>query len=267
MTNEEMVKIINNKFENEGILLFEDIAKSFNIELKTFRKKIKESGLYENFPDVTKQMIKTIKNFDFLNEETAYWIGYILADGCITNTRLMLECKIDDIEILEKFCNFLNIRKSRISLGHSGKSCCLGLSKSKFSTFVDKYGIEKRKSFQENHVCKEIAKDKKLFFQYLKGYFDGDGTVHTAKNSQGISIVGDYTLLSEFKDCLEKYIENPISIWLNENFKKSDTHQLYTLKIGLGGKERRMVREIFNNFYSNNKIILTRKFNNFKSIL
>lgn len=267
MTKEEIVKTIEERFPEDNIYLFEDISASFGMNIKAFRKMIKDMGIYEDFPDITRQMIKTIKNFDVLDEKSAYWIGYILADGCITDTRLMLECKITDIEILENFCDYLKIRKSRISYGHSNSSCCLGLSKSKFSTFVDKYGIEKRKSFKENHLCQEIAENETLFFQYLRGYFDGDGTVHTQRGSQGISVVGDYSLLSEFKLYLEKYIPNPLSIWLNENSRKSDTHQLYTLKVGLGGKQHRMVKYIFDKFYTNKEIVLTRKFEDFKSIL
>lgn len=267
LTVDNVLNEANNLFGLKQTTTLEDFGYKFNVCPKTFRKFLKNNNLKDNFPDITRTLVKTIHNFDTLTTENAYWLGYIMADGCITEDRLMLECKTDDVEILEKFCDFCNIRKSRITVGHKGESRALCLARNNFSTFFDDYEIKIRKSFSENHICEKIMNNKNLFFQFLKGYFDEDGTVHTDPRSPGMSIVGDKTLLSEFKIGIEKYIPNYKSVWLNENSKKSDTHQLYTLKIGVGGMERYMSNYLFNKFYSNNKIILTRKYQKFLTII
>ena len=129
----------------------------------------------------------------------------------------MLECKIDDKEILEKFCDFLNIRKSRITIGHQGASAALSLSTQNFTTDLSIYGLVPNKSHQESVLPNAIKDNKELLFQYLKGLIDGDGTIHTAYRSPGISIVNNSkTLLNELKYELEKYLPEPNSIWLME---------------------------------------------------
>ena len=64
----------------------------------------------------------------------------------------MLECKIEDKEILEKFCEFLDIRKDRITIGHNGRSVALTMTDNVFSTSPSKYGINRNKSHIENHI-------------------------------------------------------------------------------------------------------------------
>lgn len=147
-----------------------------------------------------------------------------MADGCIASNgknksgfRLMLECKTEDKEILEKFCEFLNIRKNRITSGHNGASVALNISENNFTVSPREYGIVPNKSHIENTLPKIIKQNKELFFHYIKGLVDGDGTICTQYGSKGIMIVGNSkTLMEEIKQELEKYLPKPSSIWIME---------------------------------------------------
>lgn len=155
-----------------------------------------------------------------------------MADGCVAlkqpknenqkiTSRLMLECKSEDKEILEKFCDFLNIRKSRITSGHKGASVALSLSTQNFTTDLSIYGLVPNKSHQESILPIEIKENKEFLFQYLKGMIDGDGTIHTSYNSPGVSVLSNSkTLLEEIKVELEKYLPEPSSIWIMEKTKE-----------------------------------------------
>jgi hypothetical protein len=203
-----------------------------------------------------------------------------MADGCYTNIsknenvfRLMLECKIEDREILEKFCDFLQIRKERITLGHNGRSAALSMADSIFTTSVSNYGIVKNKSHLEHHIPKEIKENKNFFFQYLRGLIDGDGTIHYYVGSKGVSLVDNSKIfLEEIKKELEKYLPEPSSIWIIEKTieqqkGRNATQSLFSLKIGTGKSNHSNMNYLYNQFYTNQKIILSRKEEIFKTIL
>lgn len=167
----------------------------------------------------------------------------------------------------------MGIRQSRISIGHKGASVTLSLAENNFTTSPQIYGIVPNKSHVETKLPIIFKDNEELFFQFLKGLVDGDGTIHTQKGSYGISIVNNSkTLLEKIKFELERYIPEPTSIWIMERTKeqqigKNATQSLYILKMGSGIYNHSNLKYVYQQFYGNSPIILTRKQENFKSIL
>lgn len=135
-----------------------------------------------------------------------------MADGCIaekkphtengqTTLTLMLECKTEDKEILEKFCDFIGVRKDRLTSGHQGKSVALSIAANNFTTDFSDFGLVPHKSHIENHLPNFVYENENLFFQYFRGLVDGDGTIHTSYGSPGISLVGNsLSMMQEIKN-------------------------------------------------------------------
>lgn len=251
-------------------ITYKDIGKVFDLSGESIRRWINKYELQEELPDCFVHIHKKFHHFDEINKESAYWIGYLMADGCLSinrgNKRLMLECKIEDKEILEKFCDFLGIRKDRITLGHKGRSAALCIANNRFSTSVETYGIFPNKSHLENHLPSFCENDE-LFFQFLKGIIDGDGTIHTQRGSTGISFVNNsITFCEEVKQKLIKVLPYPSSVWILSH-RYTGYQPLYFLKIGSGGPKRINLMFLFEKFYSDSKIILERKYTSFKKIL
>lgn len=279
-TKEQLHNLFIQLYEEKGAPINQkEIGQKLGVSGETVRRYINECNAYEDCPDVFRNVQKPLHCFDEINNESAYWLGYLMADGCYTtdskgkNYRLMLECKIEDKQILEHFCDFVGIRKERITIGHKGRSAALSMADSNFTTSVTKYGICENKSHTENHLPQIFINNEILFFQYFRGLIDGDGTIHTSANSKGISLVGNsLSLLEEIKKELEKYIPEPTSIWIMEKTieqqkGKKASQSLYTLKIGTGMRNHSNMKYIYDKFYSNQKIILDRKEVSFKSIL
>lgn len=223
-------------------------------------------------PDVFRTVLKTIHVFDNINPEASYWLGYLMADGCVTNERprLMLECKTEDREILEHFCDFCGVRQNRITIGHQGRSAALSLAQSNFSTPVTNYGIIPHKSHIQTHIPQEVLSTKDNLFQYIKGIFDGDGTINTSSRAPGIQILSNSNaFIEELRDQLRQLLPTPSSLWIitrdEENIPKA-TQNLYELKIGTGVGRDNLIY-LFKEFYSNYPIILKRKYETFKTLI
>ena len=278
MSQEEMYNLFNELYEEkQQYITFSEVCAKVGCCEKTFRKWMNAENAFENCPDVFRQIIKTIHSFDNINAEGAYWIGYLLADGCFTENsqangnRLMLECKTEDKEILEHFCDFVGIRKSRITTGHQGKSKALSLADSNFSTSVSEYGITKNKSHHENYIPQKILDDDILFLQFFKGLFDGDGTIHTNKHSYGLSIISNSkNLLDTIYKKMQVILPYPSSMWLMTKPKETirlATQDLYILKIGVGTKDKHNLQFLYQKFYKEAPIILARKEQSLKEIV
>lgn len=276
LTKQELFSIFQSLYEKKKQpITLEEVCTVVDCCPKTLRKNMRIVNAYEDCPDVFKCVHKTLHCFDTITQQSAYWIGYLMADGCLTSSRgvekarLMLECKADDKEILVHFCEFAQIRQERITIGHQGASCALSLANSNFSTSVERYGIQQDKSHLENHIYSEILQNDEYFFQFLKGLIDGDGTIHTSSTSRGVSIVSNsQLLLNEIKEKLQNTLPCPSSVWIITRQAETihRTQNLYTLKIGTG-KQRENLKFLYDKFYLTTPIILKRKEQLLKSLL
>ena len=119
-------KRINEIIKEKGYIRVSELAKEFNITESNMNYILKREGYREK--DIFVQLPKGyIKCFEEINAEASYWLGYLQADGCINSssgrTRLILECKKEDEELLKNFCNFAKINQKRICRSASYKDC------------------------------------------------------------------------------------------------------------------------------------------------
>ena len=110
-------------------------------------------------------------------ERKAYWLGMIASDGCITNVNYFA-LSLGDKEVVEALKEDLNYtgrvyepitqdihKRPMYRINFSSKILCDGLREN---------GIHENKSLTYNDLP-EI--DKKLMPHFIRGYFDGDGSV------------------------------------------------------------------------------------------
>lgn len=148
-------------------------------------------------------------NFDFTkfenidNQDKAYWLGFIMADGSINkrNTELRIELSNKDIDHLEKFKYFMDydgpIRETR-------KNCSIiSLNSIEFISWFNQWGIITNKTYLDIKIPNI---DRVLVPHFIRGFWDGDGWVsyRTSKlqNTQYIFGFSSYCsdFLQEIKD-------------------------------------------------------------------
>jgi hypothetical protein len=105
------------------------------------------------------------------NEDKAYFLGWLLSDGCIKNNSISLKLKYNDEYIIrEMFNKFSNGYK----MGTDKNSRRMSLSSTKMISALKKLGCVENKT-KVGFNLPNISND--LFRHFVRGYFDGDGTI------------------------------------------------------------------------------------------
>lgn len=159
-----------------------EVGKVLGISHETARYKLKELGLL-NIP------IRYTWNDDFFsqdNQESFYWAGFIAADGCVKlknkkYKRLSIGLAIKDVEHLEKFKKAINFtgpihKYMEVEYPH----CEITIASNKMFDDLAKFNIVPRKTL--TCTFPESIKDSKYLFDFMRGYFDGDGSFYMKAN-------------------------------------------------------------------------------------
>lgn len=135
--------------------------------------------------------------------EKAYWLGFILADGCIHLTKpdsywghFSIDIGGRDAGHLKKFADFIEAKEDIIQYTkHSitGKDLVhVQLSSSSVLKDLVNLGITPRKSGKENWIDTPYPAD------FIRGCYDGDGYIKEDLHS--IGLVGSYNLLQKIQE-------------------------------------------------------------------
>ena len=207
---------LNRWTEKEDIFLKENFNKLSREEISKILNRSKSSISSRAF----RLGIKNIKNgrinlFEKINsEESAYWLGFIYADGYILintenknhcNYELGIELMKDDIHHLEKFNsifdNYYNIKTRTRSMNsldilsdkevsnRTKQTCQIRIYSKKIVIDLLNQDIVQNKTHSD--VFPKIEDDE-LFIHFLRGYIDGDGSYTIDKKGRlCISIEGN----------------------------------------------------------------------------
>lgn len=150
------------------------------------------------------------------SKDKAYFLGFIYADGFITKRsqgQSILGLTLAEIEPIDKFKKYIQTDKKvgyyKKANGYSDKSYeyKLALISDKLVSDIEKLGVTERKSL--TLTFPDIRED--LIPHFIRGYFDGDGSVFLHKDSReeyseniylGINICGT----KEFLIALSKHL-------------------------------------------------------------
>jgi len=142
--------------------------------------------------------------FDHINEASAYWIGFLMADGSIDARRkgkgspvLTLSLAVRDLAHLKKFRVFL---RSTHCLTRSRAECKIAIASRRLSEAVAMYGVVPQKTKGARVIGLELDR------HFWRGVVDGDGYIqagHTTRNfpsgAPGLQLVGSPSLLAQFR--------------------------------------------------------------------
>lgn len=193
------------------------VAREFNINLETVLRFVKQAGhIIKNTPKVSRGLNYNRDYFEDINtEEKAYWLGFIVADGCITekisfnkktsNKQLQISLAIKDKQHLEKFKAALeysgDIKIRKKSSGYANfEGCSIVICSNKLCNDLAKWGVTPRKTFN----CKfPYNIPTNLYKHFIRGYWDGDG--HLGLTQQQVGCIGNTKFINSIQTVCRRF--------------------------------------------------------------
>lgn len=238
-------------------------AKIFHSTPNTLKKLFNEKNIYirNQKEQLILENIKRTKAinhnyFSVLNNENSYYIGFLAADGTIRKDRNEIKIGLSSVdkEFLQDFKEKIKTEKEIHTYMTSNGFECSELSFSSLQMKLDlmNYGIVPNKTVIGLNL-NLIPKQYQLAF--IKGFFDGDGSVVFNKNTKQIKV----SFVSHTKEILEQ-INN---FFNKQGYIYQDNRKiLYSLEFSTLPSLK-----ILKNFYKLNTPCLKRKYEKYQEIL
>ena len=203
---DEQVTYIINKYLNENYTILK-IATEFGCSAPTIRtllrkNKITLKGNKQGYPR---------DSFYFSNidtEEKAYWLGFLYADGCVHSSNNEISINITDKDHVEKFKKAIRAKNHKIGktedkrFKNAKPLYHFSIKDAQLHSDLIKWGCIPNKSLKIEKIP-NIPRDYTSHF--IRGYFDGDGSLHYLKGSNNyrISFIGTKSFLQDIQKELE----------------------------------------------------------------
>lgn len=177
-------------------------------------------------------------------EHKAYWLGFIAADGSVSNTQLHITLQCGDIQHLGKFQQaIIGTQKPYIyTNAKSNQSANIVISSTKMISDLNKHGVIKNKS----NGFVPWDGPLHLLKHYYRGLFDGDGWICQSRRRQYWQV--------GFCGC-ESIVRNFASFVKLKSYRREKDGLWITATSGI-----KKAREAIATLYTNANISLDRKF-------
>ena len=229
--------------DNFGKILMSEIVKITGVKYRSITKFLKNRGLKLTKEERSTLYYQRKKKYEvnetFFSERTPesfYWAGFIAADGCIiSKSRLQIKLSIKDINHLETFKTNIGytgvikeVSSLRLDKRHFGALlyiCCKEIVSDLFEVFK----IGKRKSLTLTPPdLQGVDVD-----YFIKGYFDGDGTIYKKKQYLCCRFYGTREINEWIKDRVDfLYGKNSGSLFKKRNIYCFELNPKATLFFG-----------------------------------
>nr|ABL87134.1 intron-encoded putative endonuclease [Staphylococcus phage 812]ABL87137.1 intron-encoded putative endonuclease [Staphylococcus phage 812] len=189
-------------------------------------------------------------------EEKAYILGLLMADGCVRYRRegqCYLTLELIDKEIVERVQKELNSdskiyesHRKRDYIKNEKSTYTFSVTDKKLCNDLAKYGIIPMKTKKTDWLTQDIPYD--LRKHYLRGLFDGDGSIGYYNNRWFITLINNHP---EFLKDVGTWIDDLIGLKCPKVSKTSTSY-----RVGYTGKKAKKLIKLL---YQNNNIHIDRK--------
>ncbi len=191
------------KLANTNAFSAPRLAKFFNCNKKTIFRILKENKI--TLPNLGRFKKKIYVNDNFftkLNSVSAYWAGFIAADGVLSNRDKNLSIALNKRDVKHLY-KFIKAVKSNAHVGciKSNNSAHVNLYSKPLYNSLLKLGITPNKSLTIKYVKIPLS----LMPHFIRGTFDGDGWISGKKVTHiQFGIAGNRPFLQQIQDILIK---------------------------------------------------------------
>lgn len=238
------------------------IGKLISIQRQTVSNILKRRDIkvinYQNKLQVRDNLFETISN-----EEDAYWLGFIYADGSINDRgRFELSLKSTDVEHLHKFAKYCGFT-GKVTIGVAKCNdkihwrCRMGFGNQALKKKFNNLGVIARKG--STLKFPKFITDPDLIRHFIRGYIDGDGGLGIYHYSRGTCIA---LYATGTKDMLTNILFHlPIKTKATLRTKNLESNCFH---FNIGGRLK--AQAAIDYLYQNSTIYLDRKFEKYNEI-
>lgn len=224
------IKIIN---EYKNGKTNKELASKFNLHRTTIQRILKTKNIILKSKEQSSRKKILQINFEKIdNNDKAYILGLIFADGNLNKNNIEISLKKDDKQILEDISKivykkiYLKKRIERVWLDKKQNKLYTSSSQYRFLITSKKIANElKNHGLIENKSLKIRMPnlDSKFISHFIRGYFDGDGCIFISKKYKGTNRV---TIVSNYFFCKQ------LSLIINSILKINSKVQHKTNNVG-----------------------------------
>ena len=229
---------------------------------------LKEHGIrkrtYAESKDILRKYTVNDNYFKTQTHNMAYIMGLIAADGNIAKKENRIEIFLNkkDIEILEKINKEIeNSRPVKIYKRSDGRDdmAKIWINSSTMKKDLAHYNIVPAKTF----ILKPPEfLDKQYVISYIRGYFDGDGSIFLSNNNPIWRIGSASRPIIEW---MRTYLAEEYGIINNKiyNEKDAENNDFYVLQYSSKNK----INKLYNALYASGGLYLQRKYDRFTQLV
>ena len=242
------------------------LGRQYNLDPRTVKRILQENGIKirsqkeQNKYSPQNQRVYNINDmyFSVQSPNMAYLLGFIAADGCIYEKTNVIKIALSstDNSFLLKIKEEL---QSESPIMHYQTKDGYNVSELKFSSFQIKkdladYNIIPRKTYNFKFPMKL---KKEYYKDFIRGYFDGDGSVSTA-GKEAIR----WQLISHEKDILNHILNYFEEFGIPKVSIYTDHNNNYYIQYSTTA-----TKHIYDILYYDNCFCLDRKYNKYRDLL
>lgn len=195
----------------------------------------------------------------------AYIIGLITSDGNLSNDGRHINFTSKDLELVILFKHFLKIKnkisKKRRSHGSEKKYFFIQFGDINFYKFLVKTGLKPNKS----RNLTKLNVPRNYFFDFLRGVFDGDGSIFSYFDKRWKNSFMFYLAFSSASPSFVTWLRKSIETLIRIKGHVSRTASKSTIQLKYGKKESNIL--IKKMYYKKGLPFLVRKYHKIKAIL
>lgn len=257
---EEQVAYIIDQYVNKNATL-KSLGKQFDCSYATIRNCLNKQGIQSRGNKQGYPRNEMYFN-QITNPEKAYWLGFLYADGCVHTNNFEISINITDKEQVEKFRQAIGainhkITETKDTRWKNAKNLYqFSIKDKQLHSDLIKWGCIPNKTFLINKIP-NIPKD--YISHFIRGYFDGDGSLHWLQGTNNYRISFTCGSKNFLQDILKELGLFNISI------QKQNSSNTYQVQIA----GRHQVEKILNYLYkdSTERMRLDRKYESYLDCL
>ena len=133
--------------------------------------------------------------FSSINPRSAYWLGFLLADGCVSRRQVIIVLQTRDAAHLRAFLEFLGCEDRPLGIANAGRAARLCIGSAALARQLTAFGLDPQHK-HESAVRRDLAMSR----DFWRGVIDGDGSVKALgpKRMPQLQLVGSPIVVSQF---------------------------------------------------------------------